>query len=414
MRWIKEATAGTYPIGPFVNGSGISQTSLNIIRADIFLSKAGGALATINALPTAYHDRDGYYKLGLNTTDTNTRGPLRVEVNKSGYLPVWSDFTIVPTQKWDFFFGAGGVPSVGNVGYAGTISRVLSVGSVAAGGVGTVPHASSVGTSLHALSVGTALHAQTVGTARYAWTVGSLAFVSGGVIGSVGNAEFANYVKGGIIGTTTFAAGGVIGSVGHVAAVASGAVGTVSYVGYVANGVIGSVGWTNNGVIGTTTFTRGGIIGSVGHIAGVASGAIGTPYVAGGVIGSVGFLSDGVIGTTTFVRGGVIGSVGNVEAVTMGTVPHVMSVGSFGAAALAAIPTADAIADAILKRDIDQVEVTAAVHSLTTAILKAVSRIKDNAGTLETYMTNGTTVKLSQTVTTDTSNEPIDELGVGT
>jgi len=79
-----------------------------------------------------------------------------------------------------------------------------------------------------------------------------------------------------------------------------------------------------------------------------------------------------------------------------------------------AIPTANAIADAILKRDIDQVEVTAAVHSLTTAILKAVSRIKDNAGTLETYMTNGTTVKLSQTVTTDTSDEPIDELGVGT
>jgi len=171
----------------------------------------------------------------------------------------------------------------------------------------------------------------------------------------------------------------------------------------VVDGVIGSLGWVNNGIIGTTTFVREGVIGSLGHAAAIASGAIGTPYIAGGVIGSVGFLSDGVIG-----------SVGNVEGVTMGTVPHVMSVGSFGAAALAAIPTADAIADAILKRDIDNVEATAAVHSLTTAILKAVSRIKDNAGTLETYMTNGTTVKLSQTVTTDTSDEPIDELGVGT
>lgn len=73
-----------------------------------------------------------------------------------------------------------------------------------------------------------------------------------------------------------------------------------------------------------------------------------------------------------------------------------------------------AIGDALLKRDIDQVESAAAVHSLTTAILKAVSRIRDNAGTLEIYETDGTTVKMSQVVTTDDSLDPVDELGVGT
>lgn len=76
-------------------------------------------------------------------------------------------------------------------------------------------------------------------------------------------------------------------------------------------------------------------------------------------------------------------------------------------------PTATAIADAILKRDIDQVEATAALHSLCTAILKAVSRIKDDAGTLKVYRTDGETLHMSQAITTDTGNEPIDELGVG-
>jgi hypothetical protein len=72
------------------------------------------------------------------------------------------------------------------------------------------------------------------------------------------------------------------------------------------------------------------------------------------------------------------------------------------------------IADAILQRDMDQVEGGAPVHSLTTAILKAVSRILDNAGTLETYRTDGSTLHMSQTITTDASNDPIDELSAGT
>ena len=82
------------------------------------------------------------------------------------------------------------------------------------------------------------------------------------------------------------------------------------------------------------------------------------------------------------------------------------------AAALAA-GAATEIADAILSRDIDQVEATAALHSLCTAILKAVARVRDNAGTLEVYRTDGVTVHMSQTVTSDAALDPIDELTVG-
>jgi hypothetical protein len=71
------------------------------------------------------------------------------------------------------------------------------------------------------------------------------------------------------------------------------------------------------------------------------------------------------------------------------------------------------IADAILKRDVDNVESSAAVHSLTTAILKAVSRVRDNAGTLEIYRTNGSTIHASQTVTSDAGLNPVKELTAG-
>ncbi len=74
---------------------------------------------------------------------------------------------------------------------------------------------------------------------------------------------------------------------------------------------------------------------------------------------------------------------------------------------------ANVIADAILSRDVDSVEATAAVPTLCSAILKAVSRIRDNAGSLETYRTNATTIHMTQPLTTDVSNQPVDELGVG-
>ena len=75
--------------------------------------------------------------------------------------------------------------------------------------------------------------------------------------------------------------------------------------------------------------------------------------------------------------------------------------------------TLEEIADAILKRDVDQVEATAAVHTLTTAILKSVSKIIDDAGVLKTYRTDGLTVQMSQNITVDANNQPIDGLSVG-
>ena len=122
------------------------------------------------------------------------------------------------------------------------------------------------------------------------------------------------------------------------------------------------------------------------------------------------------IGTVTHVAGGIIPTVGLVQEVgsvragAIGTVSHaagIPTVNAIGATAQ------NDIADAVLSRDLDQVEATMALHSLGSAGLKAVSRVRDNAGTLEVYRTNGTTLHMSQTVTVGSSNQPVDEVTVG-
>ncbi len=86
---------------------------------------------------------------------------------------------------------------------------------------------------------------------------------------------------------------------------------------------------------------------------------------------------------------------------------------AIGASELAADAALE-IADAILTRDMDQVEGTAPVHSLTVAILKAVSRIRDNAGVEQTYKTDGASIIMQRTLTADPTNQPLDEAAVGT
>lgn len=71
-------------------------------------------------------------------------------------------------------------------------------------------------------------------------------------------------------------------------------------------------------------------------------------------------------------------------------------------------------ADALLSRDIDNVEATAAVHTLCTAILKAVSKIEDDSGVEKTYETDGATLAMSRTLTPDPTAQPIGQAGVGT
>jgi hypothetical protein len=107
-QWLKQSTAATVVLGPFVDSSdGVTaETGLTISQTDIRLSKNGGAFAQTNNAAGATHMENGYYSAPLDTTDTNTLGRLRVAVTESGALPVWADFHVVPANVWDSLFGS--------------------------------------------------------------------------------------------------------------------------------------------------------------------------------------------------------------------------------------------------------------------------------------------------------------------
>lgn len=102
-RLLKQSTAFTFRIGPFVDDTDgkTAETGLSIGQADIQISKAGGAFAQTSASPTTTHDADGWYQCPLTATDTNTLGTLTVQILMSGALPVWEHFMVLPANVYD-------------------------------------------------------------------------------------------------------------------------------------------------------------------------------------------------------------------------------------------------------------------------------------------------------------------------
>jgi len=102
-RLLKQSTAFTFRIGPFVDDTDFktAETGLTIAQADLQISKDGAAFAQTSAAPTTTHDADGWYQCPLTTTDTGTLGPLTVQIVVAGALPVWDHFMVVPANVYD-------------------------------------------------------------------------------------------------------------------------------------------------------------------------------------------------------------------------------------------------------------------------------------------------------------------------
>lgn len=70
------------------------------------------------------------------------------------------------------------------------------------------------------------------------------------------------------------------------------------------------------------------------------------------------------------------------------------------------------LADAILARDVDNVEATAGFHTLCGATLRLVSKNAPSGTDLVTYRTNGSTAFGKQALTTNAALDPIESIGV--
>ncbi len=102
MKILKQSTAATPGIGPFVDTTGAAATGLTLSQTDIVISKGGSTTyAAKNDATAATHRNGGVYSVPLDSTDTNTLGALTITVNESGALPLRDVWTVVPANVYD-------------------------------------------------------------------------------------------------------------------------------------------------------------------------------------------------------------------------------------------------------------------------------------------------------------------------
>lgn len=130
-RLLKQSTAFTFRIGPFVDSTdGVTaETGLTIAQADIQISKAGGAFAQTSASPTTTHDADGWYQCPLTATDTGTLGSLTVQIVMAGALPVWEHFMVLPANVYDSLVGGTDALQVDTIQVTGTAQTARDLGA---------------------------------------------------------------------------------------------------------------------------------------------------------------------------------------------------------------------------------------------------------------------------------------------
>jgi hypothetical protein len=99
---LRQSTAITIPVGPFVDTSGVAVTTLTLTQPDVRLRKFGSsAWAQKNAAQTLPHKENGWYDCDLDVTDTNTLGFMKIAVNETGALQAWQDCMVLTPAAFD-------------------------------------------------------------------------------------------------------------------------------------------------------------------------------------------------------------------------------------------------------------------------------------------------------------------------
>lgn len=130
--WLKQSTAYTFRLGPFVDSTdgNTEENALTIAYTDVYLSKNGGAFAakndTTNLTGTG---ANGHYTCVLNATDTGTLGMFRVLCHVSGALVVYKDFVILPANVYDSLVSGSDNLQVDTVQVGGTTQTARDVGA---------------------------------------------------------------------------------------------------------------------------------------------------------------------------------------------------------------------------------------------------------------------------------------------
>ena len=123
--YLRQSTSQVIRIGPFLDSTdGVTpETGLSLANTDVKLSKDGATFANKNSGGLTADGANGWYSGTLDTTDTATIGILKVEVTKTGSLPVWEAFFVLEEAIYDALFATS------SLGYAG-ITELAAVDTV--------------------------------------------------------------------------------------------------------------------------------------------------------------------------------------------------------------------------------------------------------------------------------------------
>jgi hypothetical protein len=98
---LREGTVVTITLGPFLFKAD-ALTPLTAITPAIKVAKNGGTMGARSSAVAVTHDADGYYKVGLDATDTGTRGVLKVMSTAAAtFFPVWQDYNVLSAAAYD-------------------------------------------------------------------------------------------------------------------------------------------------------------------------------------------------------------------------------------------------------------------------------------------------------------------------
>lgn len=101
MLYLRQATSAQVNLGPYTGSDGVALIALSVNRAQIQLSKNGDTFAQKNNTGNGSHQIIGMYSAMFDDTDTGSLGRLLCVSSVGTALPVWHEYTVLPTSVFD-------------------------------------------------------------------------------------------------------------------------------------------------------------------------------------------------------------------------------------------------------------------------------------------------------------------------
>jgi hypothetical protein len=278
---LKKSTASQEVLlGPFLDDTDgkTAETGLTIANTDIKIWKAGGTTEASKNSGGATHIAAGRYYAVLDATDTDTAGPLEINVHVSGALPVRRECLVLDANVFDSLIAASDKLDVNAAEHGGTSQTGRDIGA-------SVLLSSGTGTGQISLSSGAVLlqATQTGVTIPTVTTLTNLPAITSNWLTAAGIAATALNGKGdwnvGKTGYALTATTGLGNQTANITGNLSGSVGSVT-------GAVGSV----TGAVGSVTGAVGSVTGAVGSV----TAAVTLPTIPANWITAAGIAADAI------------------------------------------------------------------------------------------------------------------------